>query len=321
MRTKLFLFTAALLALLFSDFAIAGSFGDSFPNSIELFRDNVDDEVTDLLADDDNIISRLRTIVIRVLYFLLLFWVIVDFIMNGFSAEKTLNGVLMGFLVALLNETYLIWTDGIYFFFEAGALGIQESVTGTSSKYFLSTYIRNMWDEIDFESVSILDGAYLLFTFFIFAIVKTLLLIVVYISEIWAVWGFSFAKLIGPLFIPFIIFPSTRPMFDKWLALLVSFCVFTFVVRVIGVLFAIFTSSMLNTSNFTETTDSGITLTASSPILLIVLVNGLVGIAMLIGAGKISSALAGGIGGSGFTNSSLRAGGGAARKLFAKLVV
>ena len=322
MRTKSFLlFAFVLFAIFTTEPSFAGDYSEAFPSSIDNFRSDVANEVNDLLTDGDNIISKLRTIVIRVLYFLLLFYAIADFIANGFSANRTLNAALMGFLIGILNEMYLVWTEGIYLFFEVGALGIQESVTGTTSKFFLSTYMRNLWNEIDFISVDIFDGLYLLFIYALFIILKFFLLIIVYLTEMWAIWGFSFAQLIGPIFIPFIIFPSTRPLFDKWLALLVSFAVYAFVVRVVGVLFAIFTKSILGSATYTETLDNGITLSGTSPILLPVLVHCVIGICMLLGAGKISVALAGGIGNSGFTASSIGKGGAMAKKMFTRLMV
>lgn len=281
-----------------------------------LFSEELATEIDGILTDTDNRIGQIRIILIRVLYFLLFFWTIVDFIIKGFSAEKTVNGFLMAFTVALLNETYILWTDGLYYLFSEAAMGIQEAVVGEDSKYFLSTYTTNLLDKLDFVDVGIFDGAYKLFLFFSFMVLKTILAIGIYLAEIWAIWGFSFAQLIGPFFIPFIILPATRPLFDKWFALLLTFCLFTFVFRTIGVLFAIFTNSLLGSPNYTATIDGVIVLTDWGPQFIQIIVYLALGILMLLGAGNISAQLAGGVGASGMSNKAM----GGAKKLFTKLV-
>lgn len=298
--------------------AQAGEIDDDTISVVQNFRDEVSDEVAALLADGDNTVNQMREIVNRVLFFALLVFAVISFIFFGPNITA-FNALLMGFLYAFLNETYLIWTDGMFAFFEEAALGIQEEVVGTTDRFFLSKYWDHMLDRVGFEELDFFSQMSAIINMAFLWICSLVFMILIRISEIWAVWGFLFAQLVGPVFLPFIIHPTTRSLFDKWLGLMLSFCIYAFVARTIGVLFAIFTKSLLGEPGFTETLDGPIELAANSAEYSSFLLHVVIGIFMLLAAGKISSNLASGIGGSGGTNAMMRAGGRAGRAGLQKL--
>lgn len=285
---------------------------------VQSFRDEVESEVSDLLTDGSNTVNQMRSIVNRVLFFALLVFAVVSFIFFG-PNPTAFNALLMGFLYGFLNETYLIWTDGMFAFFEQAALGIQDQVVGTKDTFFLSKYWDHLMNRVGFEELDMFDGMVAIVNMAFLWVASLVFMILIRISEIWAVWGFLFCQLIGPLFLPFIIHPTTRGLFDKWLALMLGFCIYAFMARCIGTLFAIFTKSLLGETTFSTTLSSPVEISASSPEFSSFVLHIVIGIFMLLSAGKMSSALAGGVGGSGGTNSMMKAGGRAGRAGMQKL--
>jgi hypothetical protein len=89
--------------------------------------------------------------------------------------------------------------------------------------------------------------------------------------------------------------------------------------RCIGTLFAIFTKSLLGETTFSTTLSSPVEISANSPEFSSFVLHIVIGIFMLLSAGKMSSALAGGVGGGGGTNSMMKAGGRAGRAGMQKL--
>lgn len=295
--------------------------GEPNPDTIDVvnaFIDEVREQVDNIVTDEGTTISDMRSIVSRALYFILLFFAVVNFIINGLNVS-TVNAFLMGFLYAFLTETYTIWTAGIYNFFDVGGLAIQEFVVGTQDRFFLSKYFTHLWNRVSFEELNVLDSVNKLVQIAVLWLLGSILQLVVRIAEIWAIWGSQLMILIGPLFLPFIIHPSTRPLFDKWLQLLVGFAVYGFIVRCIGILFAIFTASFLGEAGFTQTVDGPITFYSNTAQIYSFFLHLVISILMFLSAGKISSSLSGGIGESGASNKLISAGGKAGRAAVARI--
>ncbi|MCF2829705.1 MULTISPECIES: type IV secretion system protein [unclassified Pseudoalteromonas] len=277
--------------------------------------------INNILTEPDSVVQQLGVIVVRVLYFALLFFAIARFVLVGFSFDL-LTPVFIAFILGILTETYMIWTSGIFAFFDVSALGLQEIAVGTDSRWYLSTYIGALWDRIEITPVTIFDSIEILIFFGITILCQIILEIVISISEIYANFGFALAQIIGPVFLPFIIHPSTRFLFDRWLSLMLSMAVFAFVVRCVGVVYSLLTMAMIGHFDSSQTLDSTVLVDPMSDggVMTMLIINSVVGIIFILGAGKISSSIAGGVGSSGFSNSAMRGGMKLAAKVLGKFI-
>ena len=286
------------------------------PTVGEKFKAELAIKVDIMLNDAGSNVAKMNDIVIRALYIMVLFFAVVRYMAYGVTIEGTIPPVFIAFILGILSETYFIWTDGIYQFFHFMGISIQETVVGNGDDYFLSKYTKALWDRLSFQPVDIFDSIEYVIMFFIVFVMQLILQAVIAVAEIYAEFGVALAQIIGPVFLPFILHPSTRGIFDKWLGVLIGFAIFAFILRAVGVVYSLYTMSLIDQFNANRTIDETVLIdpTGDGAIMLALLINSIVGILFVLGAGKISGAIAGGIGGGGFSNTAMRAGTNLAKK-------
>jgi hypothetical protein len=300
-----------MIALLLSTVSIPAyaDLEDETAKNLKDFRDNVRIAVEHIIADDTLVINKMLDIMTRAFIFLAIFWQVFLFIAKGFDPERMIPFLIGIFVVGILNETYGDWTNGIYNFWDGAGLAIQESVVGTKSRYFLTQYFTNMYDKVSFREVSFFDSINLAIESMAIGFVQLILMIVIRFCEIWSIWGFNLTLLIGPLFLPFLIHHKTAFLFEKWFMVMLGFCLFAFLVRVIGVLYYIYTITWLGGS-----LDEGVLITSGSDGKFIGFVfHSILGIILLTSAGGLSTTIAGGMSGS--TSGAMRMAGQGVKKL------
>lgn len=322
--------TIAILICLFLSFVItagnvkanASQIETDVPTVAENFKEELARKVDIMLNDEGSNVYKMNNIVIRALYIMVLFVAVVRYMAYGVTLEGTIPPLFIAFILAFLSETYFVWTDGIYQFFNFMGLSIQNTIVGNEDAYFLSKYTKALWDRLSFQPVDIFDSIEYVVMFFIVFVMQLILQAVIAVAEIYAEFGVALAQIIGPVFLPFILHPSTRGIFDKWLGILIGFAVFAFIIRAVGVVYSLYTMSLIDTFNANRTIDETVLIDPStdSGIMISLIINSIVGILFIVGAGKISGGISGGIGGGGFSNSALRAGTGLAKKAVAALL-
>lgn len=285
-----------MLAMMLSGLAlpVEAETDDDTSVIVKDFREAVTLAVEAIIADDTLIINKVLTIMTRALLFLAIFWQVCLFIWKGFDPESMIPFLVGIFVVGILNESYGVWTNGIFDFWDGAGLSIQESVTGTNSRHFITQYFTHMYSRISFQDVGFWDSLTMLFAGGVFLLVQSILMLAIRFAELWAVWGFNFTLLIGPLFIPFLIHHRTAFLFEKWFMLMLGFSIFSFVVRVMGVIYYIFTQVFLGGAEL----DRIILLYQLDNEYWNLLLHATLGVFLIISAGSISSAIAGGVSGS-----------------------
>lgn len=301
--------------MLYSDSAFAGINLDRFFVFNE-FQKELKVVIERIINDDLSVVAQLSNIVVRALYFTLLFYAVVKFIYEGFS-EKIITYLFMGFVLGILTESYMIWTNGIFDFFEISALGIQEIAVGTDSRFYLSTYTSALFDRIELMPMSILDSLEYALIFLITYLVNLIFQVVVIVTEMYAVFGYAVFQIVGPVFLPFIIHPATRSIFDKWLSLLIGMAVYAFFVRVVSVVYSLFTMALVGAFTSDEMRLKPMMLDPQTDfdVIFLLVINSILGIVFLLGVGKTTSAITGGIGADGLTNKMVSGGAGFAHKM------
>lgn len=142
---------------------------------------------------------------------------------------------LLSFVRLLLNEyptlTNAIWNWGQGF----GGL-IQRVLLGSTDLWAPLSYVQKMtsallfnanysWWDIPSVLMSLLASVLL-------AIIAFMLVIIVSFATAWGMWGFLVAKMLGQMFLPFLLFERLSFLFDGWLKFFLSFVFYAVIARI-----------------------------------------------------------------------------------------
>lgn len=226
--------TIALLALTVS-LTATGS-----PESLRnVFENTVTDYVQTILAGNNDVFD-FSMLLIMALVMILAFQEIAIFMMDGLDMERIASAVIMVFATLGIWVIYPTFVDILWEAGEGLSLSFQEVATGNRDPMFLSKWIIHTLSRLLTDDISLWTAAFDTILLSIgWSITSLLLQFVMYMVGMWAVWGLSLAKVIGVIFVPFLILPQTRSLFDGWLRFLVGFLVLLIVLRITGVLAAL----------------------------------------------------------------------------------
>ncbi len=202
-------------------------------------------------------------------------------------------------IVRALIDLYPSLTSLLFNWTGDFAAAIQTPIVGTGDVFFLTEYLQNILGAITYDDTSLWDGFKMALSTGVLWFLLSGLSILAFFAVAWAVWGYSLAKLIGWMFIPFLLFERTVFLFDGWLRFMIGFLLYAVVARVNLVLVLV-----LFASYFGLPLNSGVGPVRSFPIPNIDEVGGLlsllvIAILSLISTGRFAAALAGGVGGYG----------------------
>lgn len=149
------------------------------------------------------------------------------------------------YLLALLWEIIMVLSDDInlntYRALDLQASGIE------STGVFLLDMINHIMERITFEPATGKSGFFSMFTNFaiaardaiflgVFFLVLFVVFAVSWIVAVVGLWSLLLGKVLGPIFIPFLIFKRASPYFDSWLNFMLG-CVAYFIVAQINIAF------------------------------------------------------------------------------------
>lgn len=234
MRHKKWPMAIALLALTVS-LTATGS-----PEALRnVFENTVTDYVQTILAGNNDVFD-FSMLLIMTLVMILAFQEIAIFMMDGLDMERIASAVIMVFATLGIWMVYPTFVDVLWEAGEGLSLSFQEIATGNRDPMFLSKWMTHTLSRLLTEDISLWTAAIdtLLLTVG-WSITSLLLQFVMYMVGMWAVWGLTLAKVIGVIFVPFLILPQTRSLFDGWLRFLVGFLVLLIILRITGVLAAL----------------------------------------------------------------------------------
>ena len=112
-------------------------------------------------------------------------------------------------------------------------------------------------------------------------------------------FGYALAKMIGLIFIPFIIHPLTRSSFNAWLRFFVGFVILSVLLRMTTILLALLIKAQLSSvvdfdSNWQPI--GAVTLKAGSPFMTSCVATGFVGIMFVLSSFSFANQLGSGVG-------------------------
>ncbi|MCP6645542.1 type IV secretion system protein [Klebsiella pneumoniae] len=204
-----------------------------------------------------------------------------------------------------LMASYDIATQTFWGIAEGLSYEMQSSFVGNNDPLFILQWIRKVTMAIKVSDVGIFDALDMVALSFCWLIIGIALDCVMYLGSIWAVFGYGLAKIVGFLFIPFILLKGTRNLFDGWVRFFTGFIVLAVVVKVTGILGCLifqaqlesigvgFTSVLSDPQNVVEIGEQNIGYMTE------IIGTGIVAILFVLSAFKFAASLAAGVGSAG----------------------
>lgn len=261
------------------------------------FLKNISQFVTDL--SNNQTYNRLILAIMGFLVFLVVITNFFKYIWNGADVELWVESAIWcigSFAILNFYDPMLtsIWNA-------AQALGglAQEVAVGNTDPFFLPMWTMQTMDAIIVPDTSIWDSIVIIFTGFIWTLVCTVLNFIMWLSALYSVFGYALAKMIGLIFIPFIIHPLTRSSFNAWLRFFVGFVILSVLLRMTTILLALLIKAQLSSvvdfdSNWQPI--GAVTLKAGSPFMTSCVATGFVGIMFVLSSFSFANQLGSGVG-------------------------
>lgn len=170
-------------------------------------------------------------------------WTMFRFMFRGLGVEDILSQVLLILMVNVLMSTFSQWTNACWGIAEGVASSLQNGMIGTKDSFFAPQYISNMLSSITFGDLSSfvfnpVKAFVVGFNIILITIAMVLLSALSFISVMWGFWGFNLAKLIGLMFVPFLLYERLSWLFDGWLRFFFGFIIYYIIARLNVVLVA-----------------------------------------------------------------------------------
>lgn len=230
----------------------------------------------------------------------------VRFALSGVTMLEILEEVLNIFTTRALMATYGTLTSAIWEIGTGVGAAIQASMIGTSDLFFGPAFIAQLIGNISMPDASWTSPAQIanaVIASLVLGLVSLVLGALSFIVSIWGVWGYALAKIIGYLFLPFLLFERLMFLFDGWLRFFLGFVVYMIVARVNTVLVVAALALYFGfpfPPSISGTPPIVIPSISSLVELLGLFVFAAVGIVALLSTGRFASAILAGAGGGGF---------------------
>ncbi len=195
------------------------------------FLGSVEDLLAAVLAPGSNAAAFIEAFFVFGVVFKLV-TVVAGYMLLTKDLTDVFQALILIAVVRALLDFYAPITSALFSWSGDFASSIQEPIVGTGDVFFLVDYLQNIWSAITHEDTSIFDGIKLVFATMLLWGLLLLLSILAFLAVAWAVWGFALAKLIGWMFIPFLLFERTVFLFDGWLRFMVGFLLYAVIARV-----------------------------------------------------------------------------------------
>ncbi|MFA1563023.1 type IV secretion system protein [Aliivibrio fischeri] len=209
----------------------SNTFRDVFSHSIVRFVDT-------LITSGE--VAHFALSLTIVLVVILYFSEVAKFMLKGIDIDSITHSTLMVFATLLIIASYQTLFDNANAFFDEIGLSIQESATGARDPFFLFNWVTHAFNSMYGEDVSFFmmpvgDVIYA----GLWYLVALVLQIMMFAISSWAVWSLALAKILGILFVPLLIHPTTRSVFDGWFKFTLGSFMLLIVLRATGALSAL----------------------------------------------------------------------------------
>lgn len=221
------------------------------------------------------------------------------------DAFEHLTALVFWFVGLGLMTSYDIATKTFWGIAEGLSYEMQYAFVGNNDPLFVLQWIRKVTMAVKLADVGIFDALDMVALSMCWVIIGIALDCVMYLSSVWAVFGYGLAKILGFVFIPFILIPGTRKLFDGWVRFFTGFIVLAVVIKVTGILGCLifqaqlesigvgFTSVLSDPTNVVNITEKNIGYAGE------LIGTGLVAVLFVLSGFKFASSLSAGVGSAG----------------------
>lgn len=154
---------------------------------------------------------------------LLFFFEIVKFIFKGQDPESHFLAVVWWFITFSLMTGYNSATSAIWGVAVGISNGYQEYLVGNTDNFFLAQWIHKAMAAVSAEDVGAFDTLKLISYYFSWMVAGFLLDLIASLAAMWADFGYALAKVVGFIFVPFMLLQPTRALFDAWFKFFTGF--------------------------------------------------------------------------------------------------
>lgn len=214
---------------------------------------NIGEYVSAILSANGSNIYRFVMAVATFLLFMCLVIEVAKFIAGDVDWVSTATLIIIWFGTMAFIASYFTVTEVIKHVFIELQEEFQYLTVGSRDKMFLSDFIdRTLLQAIQAPDVGFTDSIWMWFVTFAWGIVSLILQVCFYLSDVYATLGIALAQMVGVLFIPFVIAPWTRKIFDGWFQFFVGWGICGIILRLTCLLAMLVMKASINAAGSFE---------------------------------------------------------------------
>lgn len=203
--------------------------------------------VTGIMSGTDNPVSNFAWMIFAAFAFILFVIEVIKFIWQGNQTESHMIALCMFFVTFMIMGSYDGFTEGIWGIAVGISDGYQQQLVGNTDNFFLSQWMHKTFAAVVIEDLSMWDSLKLLSYVTIWTATGVLLDAVAYLAAMWADFGYAVGKVVGFVFIPCLLLPATRNLFDGWFKFFTGFGFLLIVLKATMVVAAIAVKAIVGT--------------------------------------------------------------------------
>lgn len=233
-------FLSPLLLMPPAEAALSDSMRGVFSGELKTF-------VTGIMSGSDNPVSNFAWMIFAAFAFILFVIEVIKFIWQGNQTESHMIALCMFFITFMIMGSYDGFTEGIWGIAVGISDGYQEQLVGNTDNFFLSQWMHKTFAAVVVEDLSMWDSLKLLSYMSMWTAAGVLLDAVAYLAAMWADFGYAVGKVVGFVFIPCLLLPATRNLFDGWFKFFTGFGFLLIVLKATMVVAAIAVKAIVGT--------------------------------------------------------------------------
>ena len=234
------IFLSPLLFLPPAEAALSETMRGVFSGELKTF-------VTGIMSGADNPVSSFAWMIFAAFAFILFVIEVIKFIWQGNQTESHFIALAMFFITFMIMGSYDGFTEGVWGIAVGISNGYQEQLVGNTDNFFLSQWMHKTFAAVVIEDLSLWDSAKIIGYLYIWTAAGIFLDAVGYLAAIWADFGYAVGKVVGFVFIPCLLLPATRSLFDGWFKFFTGFGFLLIVLKATMVVAAIAIKAIVGT--------------------------------------------------------------------------
>lgn len=169
------------------------------------------------------------------------------FIWGGYAKDSLVIFLFYWFATFIILGSYSAFTDAIWGIGVGISNAYQQHLVGNTDNFFLAQFVHKAMSAVVVDEIGIFDTGRLWFYYGQWMFVGAILDLVAWLASMWADFGYALAKVVGIVFVPFLLLPATRNLFDSWFRFLTGFVMLLIVLKATMVVCCITVKAVLGT--------------------------------------------------------------------------